>query len=101
MLLLRFFGVWPAIAAFPSRAGRIGMSVASELWENRAIVEAAFACQRRLVERVNGPSTTTRNQINENSLVEENFLGGPLVVYCPRAAGYPDGKHPDRRLPEF
>jgi hypothetical protein len=66
-----------------------------------AIVEAAFACQRRLEERVNGPSTTTRNQINENSLVEENFLGGPLVVYCPRAAGYPDGKHPDRRLPEF
>jgi hypothetical protein len=34
-------------------------------------------------ERVNGPSTTTRNQINENSLAEENFLGGSPVVYCP------------------
>ena len=35
-------------------------------------------------EHVNGASTTTRNQINENSLVEENFLGGPPVVYWGR-----------------
>src|SRR5689334_23314775 len=33
--------------------------------------------------RVNHPSTTTRNQISENSPAEENFLGGPPVVYWP------------------
>jgi hypothetical protein len=31
-----------------------------------------------------GWSTTTRNQINENSLVKENFLGGLPVVYWGR-----------------
>jgi hypothetical protein len=33
---------------------------------------------------VKGWSTTTRNQINENSPVEENFLGGSPVVYWGR-----------------
>jgi hypothetical protein len=32
-------------------------------------------------DRVNGPSTTTRNQINEKSLADENFLGGSPVIY--------------------
>ena len=31
-----------------------------------------------------GGSTTTRNQINENSLAKENFLGGLPVVYWGR-----------------
>jgi hypothetical protein len=63
-----------------------------------AIEEAICTPKAPLEEGLNDPSTTTRNQINENSLVEENFLGGPPVVYWGGVrfvARYPDGKHPE------
>jgi hypothetical protein len=68
---------------FPSRAGWIGRSLSSRLEGNRRNRERdACGLKAPLKDRVNGPSTTTRNQINENSPVDANFLGGSPVVYC-------------------